>query len=204
MSIIVSLFNKKIITMAADSRMSIFHSDGSLSFGNDDSQKLFMIKNNTLGISTCGNAEIMGGTVEEYTKEVLCNVIDLEADMNVIAQSIAIRIPDGIICYVCGFFNGKPLVYRISDGNTRLINYPEENICGLMYDGMKKPLDEKYCNENIPDIESMSEEEMVEYAIDMIHYTCDKLENETNYSTCGGPIDVLVLNANSGKWIYKK
>ena len=115
MSIIATVFIPEGIAMAADSRLTglTVHPDGTRDrrILSDNSQKLFLIKNNTIGISCCGDAVIGGKSVGDFIRSFEIDEIKEEDNIKDVVYKLVKYTQEkhgnGVTYHVCGYDNDE-------------------------------------------------------------------------------------------------
>lgn len=202
MSIICVINVPDGIVMSADCRCTI--NDGEKF--NDEYEKLFLLEFNghTVGISSCGDANLDGKNYAQYFQDVIQQLKPSYNFLNV-AQILQIKLllrslNQETYHYVCGYENSRPVIYLVSK-----FKYDILNDYGIEYKGATETaqclIDNMYGK---MDYSSMRLEEAIEIARVIITLTiaCQHVEEkEDQYRTCGGNAKFVVLTKdNSCSW----
>lgn len=216
MSIIATVYIAEGIAMAADSRLTgtTTYPDGTRDRHtlSDNSQKIFLIKNETVGISCCGDAIIAGKSVGDFIR-----LFEIEKVENLDSVTdVAMKLKEytienhgfGVIYHVCGYIDDKQYVYQITDAHLQLVN--NNSIETLNYGAVWKGEVEVLHNLLISnrgidlDLGMMQLKDGIDLAEFMVDVTCKTHRFQKGLGTCGGSIDVLVITKDYTKWIRHK
>lgn len=113
MSIIVSVYLKEGIVMSADSRLTGITpcKDGVRDqyTVSDNGQKLFLIKNGNIGISSCGDQTLDGKTIADFIRCFELEEVRSEDTVSDVANKLAAYVKGKhagiVIFHVCGYVN---------------------------------------------------------------------------------------------------
>ena len=146
MSIIVSVYLKEGIVMSADSRLTGITpcKDGVRDqyTVSDNGQKLFLIKNGNIGISSCGDQTLDGKTIADFIRCFELEEVRSEDTVSDVANKLAAYVKGKhagiVIFHVCGYVNSERFVYRIIDSDeqhdiTSEIDVPGQ--CAAVWNG---------------------------------------------------------------------
>ena len=213
MSIIASVYLKEGIIMSADSRITgtTTHKDGvkdrhTLS---DNGQKLFLIKNDSVGISSCGAQVIDGKTIADFIRvfeqEEITDSDTVENVAEKLSKYIVGKYQGDLIFHVCGYKDIKKCVYRINNDTLTLVADSQDD-CGVIWNGEPKVISNILTGTNAIPIEwdFMQLKDGIDFAEFLIDVTCKIHRFQTGLGTCGGPIDILLLTKGYTKWIRHK
>lgn len=216
MSIISTVYVPEGIAMAADSRMS---GTTTLQDGtkykhtlSDNSQKLFLIKNNTIGIACCGDAIIGGKFVGDFIREFEIKEIkendtveDIAYELNEYTKKLH---GNGVIYHVSGYINDIPYVYKIVNGEVVRNNIDQNGNVrnGFTWNGDPEALRKLVLGEppmqfNFNFMQLKDGIDLAEFLIDL---TIKYQRFDMRLATCGGPIDILVITKDYAKFIKHK
>lgn len=218
MSVIVSLCLSDGIVMAADSRLTRVNKymDGSITKSyEDNTMKLFELKNKNIGILWCGDYKVGNDEIPEFIEKIN-NKINIEDSVEMVANIINScclnNYRSSITWQIAGYNEGKQFVYQIvNDSVTRKNIDPSTGSegLGIIWDG-ERTISGKYINEDIPiyidnkrtlrssDIPNMSINEGVLFTKALLEKSCEKFDD------CEKPIDVLVITPNGLEWKIRK
>lgn len=215
MSIIASVYLKEGIIMSADSRITgiTTHPDGTKDRHtvSDNGQKLFLIKNNTIGISSCGDCEIDGKTVADFIRIFEQEQISEQDTIKDIAdklnQYVSGKYSGSVIFHICGYANEKKYIYKI-EGNavTTIVDDSDPDKCGAIWNGEPVVISNILTGANATPIEwnFMQLKDGIDFADFLVDATCKVHRFQSGLGTCGGPIDILLLTKGYSKWIRHK
>lgn len=217
MSIIATVYLPEGIAMAADSRLTLTKccDDGTKERYtlSDNSQKIFLIKNNTIGISCCGDAIIANKSVGDFIRWFEITQVKSEDTVEVIANKLKnFTIKNhggGVLYHVAGYTGDDPYFYIIIDDNLSRdnFNYKTNNLMfGASWNGQTNYLvnlinGPKKFNVNW---ELMQLKDGIDLAEFMIDVTIKSQRFTDGLATCGGDIDLLVITKDYAKWIKHK
>lgn len=216
MSIITSVYIPEGIAMAADSRLTgtTTYDDGRIAMHtiSDNSQKLFLIKNNKVGIGCCGDATINGKSVGDFLRQFEIDCIS-ECD-NII--TIATKLKDytidkhgeGVIYQVAGYLDDIPHVYTIINSNLIRSNLSEAGDIdyGATWQGESEAIN-KLTLGNPPmqfNFNLMQLKDGIDLAEFLVDVTIKYQRFDIRLATCGGSIDSLVITKGYSKFIKHK
>lgn len=215
MSIISTVFLPEGIAMAADSRLTglTTHKDGTKDrrILSDNSQKLFLIKNNTIGISCCGDARIAGKSVGDFIRSFEIDEVKEEDTIKDIVEKLVKYTMKshgkGVIYHVCGYYKDEQYVYNIKDDEIIRPNLNNNKIvAGASWDGESNILMNLIGLENGMKIDwqFMQLKDGIDFAEFMVDMTIKTQRFGIALATCGGPIDILVITRDYTKFIKHK
>lgn len=215
MSIIASVYLKEGIIMSADSRITgtTTYKDGTKDRHtlSDNGQKLFLIKNEQVGISCCGDQEIDGKTVADFIRVFEQNEVSETDTVKDVAEKLNQytigKYKGSVIFHVCGYANGNKHVYRIiNDAVSTVVDETNMDECSVVWNGEPKVISNLLTGSNAIPIEwnFMQLKDGIDFAEFLIDVTCKVHRFQTGLGTCGGPIDLLLLTKDYSKWIRHK
>lgn len=216
MSIISTVYIPEGIAMAADSRLTgtTTYIDGTIEKHtiSDNSQKLFLVKNGSIGISCCGDAIIAKKSVGDFIRQFEIDKIN----QNDTIEEVAVKLNNyvmnehglGVIFHVAGYFRDIPYVYNIKDNLISRMNIDssENIIYGTVWDGEFEAL-RKIILGNPPmniNWNFMQLKDGIDFAEFMVDATIKYQRFSDGLPTCGGYIDVLVITKDYTKFIKHK
>ncbi|AGK97694.1 hypothetical protein [Clostridium pasteurianum] len=217
MSIVATVFIPEGIIMSADSRLTgtTKHNDSGIIDRHtlsDNSQKIFLIKDNLIGISCCGNATISGKSVGDFIRSFEIEKVEKQDDV----CSIAIKLKDytmsnhgdGVIYHVCGYLNDVQYIYVIINKEITRINIDsnEKTVWAATWHGEQDILQKLLLGDNHLqfDWNFMQLKDGIDLAEFMVDLTCKTQRFTSGLATCGGAIDILVITKDYTKWIKHK
>ncbi|OOM76565.1 hypothetical protein [Clostridium sp. BL-8] len=217
MSIIVTAYIAEGIVMAADSRLTgnTRHGDSGIIDRHtisDNSQKLFLIKDNSIGISCCGDAIIGGKSVGDFIRSFEIEKVQKDDDINIVSEKLLeytkLKHGIGVIYHVCGYINDIPCVYRIGNDQVFRPDRDEKGtiLRGVTWNGETDILSRLFGGENPLsfDWNFMQLKDGIDLAEFMVDLTCKTQRFTSGLATCGGDIDVLVITKDYTKWVKHK
>lgn len=215
MSIIASVYLKEGIIMSADSRITgtTTYADGTKDRHtlSDNSQKLFLIKNNSIGISSCGDATIDGKTVGDFIRIFEQEQVKEEDTVKDVAEKLNEFTKDkytgSVEFHICGYSDEIRYVYRIIN-DTVYMSLDDTNLneCGVIWNGETKAISNILTGDNAIGIEwdFMQLKDGIDFADFLIDFTCKIHRFQTGIGTCGGAVDILLMTKGYSKWIRHK
>lgn len=215
MSIIATVFLPEGIAMAADSRLTgmTTHPDGTKDRRtlSDNSQKLFLIKNNSIGISCCGDARIGGKSVGDFIRSFEIDEVKEEDNIHGIVKKLVHYTMDkhgkGVIYHVCGYYKDEQHVYNIKDEEIIRPNLNKDQIvAGASWDGETDTLVNLMASNKSMKIDwnFMQLKDGIDFAEFMVDLTIKTQRFSIGLATCGGAIDILVITKDYTKFIKHK
>lgn len=217
MSIIGSLCLADGIIMAADSRLTIYteYTDGTKTKEfNDNSIKLYQIKNRNIGIAWCGDYEVDNLTIPEFI-EHFNEQISMEDSTSDIANKLNEccigRYRESIRWQIAGYHKGEQYLYQVvNDTITRKNINPETGTPSpcVVWDGFRK-MTRIILDNDIPvkvgdrfikssDIPSMSIKDGIYLLKGILMASCHE------YEGCGGDVDLLIIRPEGLEWESRK
>lgn len=227
MSLIITLYIREGIVMAADSRMTLHVGSSSEKISinfSDSTYKLFLVNN--IGISTYGVSSIEGmpiaGFIESFINEDM-NTIDDIYDVGDVAKRL-LKYFRGIGCpktyfHVAGYKKEdnryaqqvwlvnveEDTVKKVKDlpgatwgGETDILSRLIKD-CGIMKDDAYKPYPQHYVLWKYFNLQ-----DAIDFAIYAIRTTAESMRFQSRVKTVGGPIDILVIKPEKAFWIQRK
>ncbi|HHX9918394.1 TPA: hypothetical protein ACVTHL_005477 [Bacillus cereus] len=214
MTIITTVYVPDGIAMAADSRLTITNHlpDGTkeLFTLSDNAQKIVLLRKATIGVATCGSAIIEGRTVSD-----LLRIFDIDkVKENDTVEEVAVKLKGfllekyssyHVLFKVAGFDNDEAYVYSVSKDGVQRENYSESQdiIYGVLWDGEPKATSNLLKNTSI-DFKMMPLKDAADLAEFVVDLTIKYCRFQEGLSTCGGPIDILVITKDYTKFIKHK
>lgn len=202
MTIISTVYVPDGIALAADSRLTGHrkYPDGTTDRFtiSDNAQKIILLRDSTIGVVYCGDSMLGGQTVSDFLRNFdISNVSDSDT-----VECISIKLKDfllkefsdnNVFFILAGYDDDEPYVYDVSKDYAERVNYKENQIVyAASWNGDKLPVTRMFKDTPfnfslmpLKDAVDMSEF-IVETAIKYWRFA-DQI------STCGGPIDILVI-----------
>ncbi len=193
--------------MGADSRMTNIYDEYLV---NDNAEKLFFIKDNTIGISCCGDASIDGKSIAAFIREFdikesrACNSVSDIADR--LIEYGKINKDRNITFHICGYSDDNQECYIIQNWQRKELISGSAKY-GIKYNGQIEAIkylfgEDKNAEFDLDKLNLKDGIELIEYLIDLtIKYK--RFKSNVN-PDCGGPIDILVITQNSCEFINHK
>ncbi|ALL23656.1 hypothetical protein ABEX41_13025 [Bacillus tropicus] len=214
MTIISTVNVPEGIAMAADSRTTrtITRADGKVDRYplTDNAQKLVTIKNSTVGISFCGDAFIDGKTVSDFIRIFDINQVVADDTVEEIANKLYRKLQEytsySVTFIICGYDNDEPFVYRVSSELCVRTNIREDSgelVSGASWDGDHAKIS-AFLKQIGPDYWKMPLKDAIDYAEFIVELTIKQQRFSDALSTCGGPIDLLVITKDYTKFLKHK
>lgn len=215
MSIITTVFLPDGIVLAADSRITKTKSeskDGIIHekefVFSDRGQKIVLLKKIPVGIAFCGSMKVDGTMA-------LANIRrfeETEVDVTDNVESIANKLykycnNNGTKYFVCGYISDTPYVYSIDDKIVRQNVNSDNKFCyGAIWRGKTEAASKLIHSAPSLDIDfpSMSLSDGIDLAKFIVDLTIQYEKFQDDIQTCGGPIDILVMECNGAFWYCHK
>jgi hypothetical protein len=203
------------IAMTADSRLigAVTRDNGVVHRFNftDNAQKLLLIRHSTLGISFCGDAVIEGKTVADFLRVFDVQHIRAEDTIPVVAEKLKNYLAEGfsqynVAFYLAGFDHDEPFVYLVNKDGVLRKNYLENErmiTYSANWHGETGPIN-RLLHETRVNFKLMPLKDAVDFAEFIIDTTIGYLRFAEGISTCGGPIDSLVITKDYTKFLKHK
>ncbi|MBY0756662.1 hypothetical protein K5V21_14530 [Clostridium sardiniense] len=215
MSIIATVFLPEGIAMAADSRLTGIteHEDGTRDrrILSDNSQKLFLIKKNTIGISCCGDATIGGKSVGDFIRSFEIDEVTEEDNIKDVVRKLVNYTQEkhgnGVIYHVCGYYEDEQYVYNIKNNEVIRPNLNSNTIvAGASWDGETDVLVNLMASSKSMKVDwkFMQLKDGMDFAEFMVDLTIKAQRFNVGIATCGGAIDLLVITKDYAKFIKHK
>lgn len=215
MSIIATVFLPEGIAMASDSRLTgmTTESDGTIYRRtlSDNSQKIFLIKHNSIGISCCGDAIIGGKSVGDFIRTFEIDQVNDDDNIKDIVEKLASYTTEkhgkGVIYHVCGYYKDEQYAYSIKGSRIIRPNYNNENIvAGASWDGETKALVNLMASHEAMKVDwkFMQLKDGIDFSEFMVDLTIKTQRFGIGLATCGGAIDILVITKDYSKFIKHK
>jgi hypothetical protein len=203
------------IAMTADSRLigSVTRDNGVVYQFNftDNAQKLLLIRNSTLGISFCGDAVIGGKTVADFLREFDVQHVQKEDTVTAVADKLKDYLAKGFgqynaAFYLAGFDYDEPFVFLVNNDGVLRKNYLENErliTYSANWHGETGPIN-RLLHETRVNFKLMPLRDAVDFAEFIVGTTIDYLRFAEGISTCGGPIDSLVITKDYTRFLRHK
>jgi 20S proteasome alpha/beta subunit len=215
MTIITVVCVPEGIAMTTDSRLigSVTSDNGVVHRFNftDNAQKLLLIRHSTLGISFCGDAVIEGKTVADFLRVFDVQHVEEEDTVPIVAKKLNAYLASGfsqynVAFYLAGYDHDEPFVYLVNkDGLIRKNYLEDEKIItySANWHGETGPIN-RLLHETRVNFKLMPLKDAIDFAEFIIDTTIDYLRFAEGISTCGGPIDSLVITKDYTKFLKHK
>lgn len=234
MSLIITVFTREGIVLAADSRLTLQRQEAKgaaqviqLAVGQTDSVNKVFLAPGDVGIATYGAAEIQGvpisGYVDTVIRERLADGVAVDAVPQILLDYFrALPAPPATFFHVAGYKDeqGKRTQHvwtvDVAQNLARRMNQPDQQ--GVQWGGetdilvrLISPLfvsDGKGAHQALPTFDIPWQFFTLQDAIDFAGYgiraTIESLRFQARAKTVGGAIDVLVLRPSSSEWVARK
>ena len=216
MSLLVTVVVNDGIVMAADSRTTWSHNDGTITY-QDGTHKLFQY-NDKIAISTCRNASVNRQTIEYHFNKFKEKYPDLtihKIPKQLKDYFLKLKSDCNIAFFVVGYDqNNKPAGYRVytQEKSERLsVSYPtsywlgDRNFASRTFGKVYVKKGTKYIEHEDYNLQlnKYSLLDAVKYATFMIEASSKYQEFFDVKKTIGGPIDVLIIQKSGSYWYSK-
>lgn len=198
------------IAMAADSRLTGYRTDPAgieerftLS---DNAQKIVLVRNESIGISFAGDAIIDQKTVSDFIR-----IFDIkEVQDTDTVEEVALKLQNYllnhynnyfVIFFVAGFDNELPFVYRVS--KDLFFHANAGMVYGAVWEGERETADKLIVGTPI-EFQLMPLKDAIDFSEFVVDATINYSRFKQGISTCGGPIDVLVITKDYTKFFKHK
>nr|WP_054550311.1 hypothetical protein [Lysinibacillus sphaericus] len=202
MTIITSVYVPEGIVMAADSRLTgwIQNESGTDRFTlSDNSQKLMLVRESTVGVSFCGDAIIDGKTVADLIRVFDINLVNRADTVKQISSKLKDFLynyyPESEVAFiVAGFDNDEPYVFTVDKMTCNRCNVVDtgELYSGAFWNGELLPV-QKILEDTVINFDFMPLKDAVDLAEFIVELTIKYERFADKIPTCGGPIDILVI-----------
>ncbi|MDV8116064.1 hypothetical protein ACO1DB_27655 [Bacillus cereus] len=215
MTIISTVYVPDGIAMSADSRltrtMNLEDGTKELFTLSDSAQKIVLLRNETIGVSACGDAIIDGKTVSDLLR--IFDINEVKADDTV--EQVSINLKKymeekyhmyNIFFHVSGFDNDEAFVYDVSKNNVSRRNYDNDEkgiIYGAVWRGESEPTS-KLLKDTPLNFDIMPLKDAIDFSEFIVDLTINYCRFQSGLSTCGGPIDILVITKDYTKFLKHK
>ncbi|MBU5214553.1 hypothetical protein [Heyndrickxia oleronia] len=216
MTIISAVFVPEGIAMAADSRLTgHFQRD----YGNeiftitDNSQKLLLVRNETVGVSFCGDAILEGRTIADFIRLFDINEVETNDTVETIAYKLN-RILENkysqyeVSFFIAGFDFDQPFVYEVGQKKVIRMNVKENNNLynGCIWHGEQEAIMKLFLGDNPTsfDFDLMPLKDAVDFAEYVVELTIKYQRFQDSFASCGGDIDLLVITKDYTKFVRHK
>jgi len=218
MSIISCVYVPEGIVLTGDSRITHTADRGngikevySLS---DNNQKVFLLSKKRVGIATCGSAFINNSSIADFLRkfeiEQLTGSESIEEIANRLMNSLKENNADGVILFLVGYKNNDTQYFaEITSATVIHKNIPHENgnpNYGISWKGETLAISKLLVLDPQTYIwfDVMPLKDAVDLAEFLIDLTIKYERFKDGVATCGGPIDILVVTKDYGKFLKHK
>jgi hypothetical protein len=201
MSVLSAVFMKAGIIMSSDSRLTSERTINGIKCisRKDVLQKTFLLSAINVGISYCGNVNVAGKPFHEFIKDFAKNEVEKDDTAYSIATKLFnVKDRDGTTILVCGYIDGIPYVYCIIGNRMERMNVDDDGnviYSVLVLGGNRFP--QKYLDDEISgrySLLTLSLKNGITLAENLVVVAIQ------NVSSCGAPINTLVIQANTAFW----
>ncbi|SDN95438.1 hypothetical protein [Bacillus sp. OK048] len=203
------------IAMTADSRLigSYTRDNGVVErfTFTDNAQKLLLIRNSNIGVSFCGDALIEGRTVADFLREFDSNQVKSTDSIPEVAEKLKDTLYSKftnykVAFYLAGFDYDIPYVYLVSKDSITRKNYlKQQNLITYSANwlGETEPIS-RLIKDTTLNFKLMPLKDASDFAEFIVETTISYLRFSDGISTCGGPIDCLVITKDFAKFLKHK
>lgn len=215
MSIVAAVYLPEGIVIAGDSRLTgnktvqIGEKEVKKEFTvSDNSQKVLLLSKVKVGVVFCGNAMIDGNTIADYIRLFEIEKIEEGDTIIDVANKLYNCIKDkGIEFLVCGYENDIPYVY---DVDSELVRKNIDSNGNILYRaswrGRTKAITRLLNSQpnTVINWNLMPLKDGIDFAEFIVDTTINYERFEDDIQTCGGPVDILVINKDDAFWYRHK
>lgn len=211
MTILVSAYVREGIVMAADSRLTVTDNNGDKIekyTATDNMIKVFLLKKINAGISHSGDAYINDMTLPEFIEDFDKNILNGEDTIETASFKLMQYIQkhgSNNRMQICGYYNNEPYVYLVDQFSCVRYNSNDSKIVyNVLWCGHGEPLHNLLLGEypmiiNFDFMPLKDAIDLVEFLVEIVIKT-ERFQSKL--STCGGPVDILVLKPEE-QYFYK-
>ncbi len=213
MSILVTVYLKDYIVMAAESRVTgdriLPDKTKEKCTLSDNGQKLFLLADR-FGLSTCGIRVVGDRPVSEFISDFEKSITPSESTRDVANRLCELAIEKqalGTVFHVCGFDEGIRSVFSAENGELKLwADKSNAGDCSFICSGAPEVVSKFYSGEDPFSIDwaYMEQKDAIDFAAFLVESTCLVHRFQSQLGTCGGPVDILLLTEKDAKWIRHK
>lgn len=215
MSIVTAVYVPEGIVIAGDSRLTghkdVVEGEKTTRIEytlTDNSQKVMLLSKVPVGIAFCGDAIIDGNTVADFIRIFEIDKVDTNDTVTSVAEKLHISTERKNVQFlVCGYNNDIPYVYNLYGNNNVRINFKNNEISyGASWAGQKEAITRLINTEPYMPIDwtLMPLKEGIDFAEFIVSTTINYERFKDDIQTCGGPIDILVINKDRAFWYKHK
>lgn len=215
MSIVTSVYIPEGIIIAGDSRLTGNQTieDGGITIRkeytlSDNAQKVMLLSKVPVGIATCGNALIDGSTIADYIRKFEIDKIEKSDTVTNVAEKLCDCAGEkGVEFLVCGYNNDIPYVYDVINECKRINVDDNQNLLyGASWRGQVQAITRLINSDPSMPINwgLMALKEGVDFAEFIVSTTINYERFRDDIQTCGGPIDILIINKDEAFWYRHK
>ena len=215
MSIVAAVFIPEGIILAGDSRLTrkrdevengkTVKKEFTLT---DNAQKVMLLSKVPVGIAFCGDAIIEGNTVADYIRLFEINKVEKTDTVETIATKLHAHIAGkDVNFFVCGYLNDVPYVYSVNKNCKRENLNSSGNVAySIAWKGQTTPIDRLINTDPHTDIRwsLMPLKDGIDLAEFIVDLTIKYERFQDDIQTCGGPIDILVIDKDRAFWYKHK
>lgn len=217
MTVQVSVYVPEGIVMATDSRLTVTYDNkesGKVEkyTHSDNTQKLFLLRKRPIGISTAGEASINNIFLSQYLKKFEDDFIEPNDTLETIGIKLMTQLKQLITSqdfklHLCGYENNTPYVYLIDKFGITRYNYSEDKIqYNVLWSGHAEAI-ANLLQGTYPAVINfyfMPLKDAIDFADFLVDLVIKFERFKDGLSTCGGPIDILVLTSDGAKFYRHK
>ncbi|MFP7297179.1 hypothetical protein [Neobacillus niacini] len=177
----------------------------------DHAQKLLLIRNSTVGVSFCGDALIVGRTVADFLHIFDKGQVKVTNSIPEIAEKLKDYLfyeysSYKVAFYIAGFDHDVPYVYLVNKDSIihKNFNEPQKKITySANWLGETEPIS-RLLRDTTLNFKLMPLKDAIDFAEFIVETTISHMRFSDGISTCGGPVDSLVITKDYAKFLKHK
>lgn len=212
MTIISAVYVPEGIAMAADSRLTGVrkykngHTDRMII--TDNAQKIVLVRDSTIGISFSGEAIIEGVTVGDFLRVFDIDQVNRDDRVETVANKLKHYLSTKYSKYkteflIAGYDDDEPFIYSVTPSAIKRYNKKENLLYGATWRGEVKSVS-KLLADTPFHFKLMPLKDAVDFSEFIIEIAIKYSRFTSQLSTCGGPIDILVVTKDYTKFYRHK
>lgn len=230
MSLVVTVYTREGIVMAADSRLSL-NSQGTqggqqvvqMSVAQTDSVYKIFLAPGDVGIATYGAADIAGvpiaGYIDSFIQERLSPPQEVDAVPQILLDYFrALPGPPDTQFHVAGYKSQEQQVWRVQVSQNLVVRLNQSDQQGASWGGeadvltrLIQPLwsrDNQGAYRDLPTFpipwQFFTLQDAIDFAVYAIRATIDSMRFQARAKTVGGAVDILVVKPTAATWVSRK
>ena len=231
MSFIITVYTNEGIIMASDSRLTYnMVNQGGISgtlIGvqtTDTTYKTFLCRDNSIGISTCGDASVRDMPIAGFIEDFISKKTNKDSTVESVSQGLIDHFshftPTPSTHFIVAGYNQSDLKQTITRVLIEERNYffVDTSLPGAMWDGeidiftrLTKSVSLRNGNNSYTDLPSyvtgfnyFTLQDAINYAEYAVDVTIRTMFFQNRVKTVGGPIDILAIKPDGAFWIKRK